>query len=55
MSAVKKTATRGQDLVVGLGATGLSVARYLHRNDLDAAFTDSRDEPPGGTRACRSA
>ncbi len=47
MSAVKKTATRGQDLVVGLGATGLSVARYLHRNELDAAFTDSRDEPPG--------
>jgi UDP-N-acetylmuramoylalanine--D-glutamate ligase len=30
-----------------LGATGLSIARYLRRNDRDAVFLDSRDEPPG--------
>jgi len=40
-----KSATK--DLVVGLGATGLSVARFLRRNDSLAAFYDSRDEPPG--------
>ena len=34
-------------LVLGLGATGLSIARYLQRNDGDAIFLDSRDEPPG--------
>ena len=39
--AVKK------DLVVGLGATGLSVARYLKRAGRDAVFLDSREEPPG--------
>lgn len=35
------------DLVYGLGATGMSIARYLQRNDGDAIFVDSRDEPPG--------
>ncbi len=38
---------RDKDLVVGLGATGLSIARYLKRNDADAIFYDSRKEPPG--------
>lgn len=47
MSAVNKTASSGRDLVLGLGATGLSIARYLQRNDCDAIFVDSRDEPPG--------
>ncbi len=47
MNAVKKTASTGKDLVLGLGATGLSIARYLQRNDGDATFYDSRDEPPG--------
>jgi UDP-N-acetylmuramoylalanine--D-glutamate ligase len=47
MSAVNKTASSGKDLVLGLGATGLSIARYLQRNDGDAIFVDSRDEPPG--------
>jgi UDP-N-acetylmuramoylalanine--D-glutamate ligase len=37
------------DLVVGLGATGLSIARYFQRKDLTATFFDSRDEPPGMT------
>ncbi|MEM9396256.1 MAG: UDP-N-acetylmuramoyl-L-alanine--D-glutamate ligase [Pseudomonadota bacterium] len=34
-------------LVVGLGATGLSVARYLHTKGLDFAIVDSREQPPG--------
>ena len=45
MSARKTTAKK--ELVVGLGATGLSIARYLQRNNVDATFFDSRDEPPG--------
>jgi UDP-N-acetylmuramoylalanine--D-glutamate ligase len=47
MNAAKKKASTGKDLVLGLGATGLSIARYLQRNDSDAIFLDSRDEPPG--------
>ncbi len=39
--------TSGKDLVVGLGATGLSIARYLRRADIDAMFFDSRQAPPG--------
>ncbi len=35
------------DLVYGLGATGLSVARYLKRQGVNARFVDSRQEPPG--------
>ena len=45
MSAENQSADK--DLVVGLGATGLSIARYLQRHDADAIFFDSRDEPPG--------
>jgi len=41
------TATEHKDLVVGLGATGLSIARYLRRVDIDAMFFDSREQPPG--------
>lgn len=44
MNATTTTAT---DLVVGLGKTGLSIARYLKRNDANAIFFDTRDEPPG--------
>lgn len=57
MSAVKKKksgrkarsrARAGQkDLVLGLGATGLSVARFLKHVGRDAVFLDSREEPPG--------
>jgi len=39
--------TAEKNLVVGLGATGLSIARYLQRSDTKATFFDSRDEPPG--------
>lgn len=41
-----KTIT-SKDLVVGLGKTGLSIARYLQRCDSTATFFDTRDEPPG--------
>jgi len=36
-----------EDLVFGLGKTGLSVARYLARNGRQAVFVDSRETPPG--------
>ena len=45
MSAARATVEK--DLVVGLGATGLSIARYLRRVDIDAMFFDSREKPPG--------
>lgn len=45
MSAGENTAAK--DFVLGLGATGLSIARYLQRKDIDAMFFDTRDEPPG--------
>ncbi|MBT8098989.1 MAG: UDP-N-acetylmuramoyl-L-alanine--D-glutamate ligase, partial [Gammaproteobacteria bacterium] len=44
--AAKRSAAK-RDIVFGLGKTGLSVARFLARNDRDAIFIDSRDEPPG--------
>jgi UDP-N-acetylmuramoylalanine--D-glutamate ligase len=47
MKAAKKNESANKDLVLGLGVTGLSIARYLRRNDRDATFIDSRDEPPG--------
>jgi len=34
-------------LVVGLGETGLSVARYLSRQGVPVAIVDSREQPPG--------
>ena len=34
-------------LVVGLGKTGLSVARYLSRHKVPVAVVDSRTKPPG--------
>jgi len=36
-----------KDLVFGLGKTGLSIARYLARKDIDGIYMDSRLEPPG--------
>lgn len=44
--AKKNAAAMGKDLVFGLGATGLSIARYLQRNDRNAIFVDTRSEPP---------
>ena len=50
-AAKKKTAakrkSKKKDVVFGLGTTGLSVARYLARNDIDAIYLDSREAPPG--------
>ncbi|MGY8794985.1 MAG: Mur ligase family protein, partial [Woeseiales bacterium] len=40
------------DLVYGLGVTGLSVARYMERNGIEARYVDSRDEPPGASELC---
>lgn len=37
----------GRTLVVGLGETGVSVARYLSRRGVPVAVVDSRDQPPG--------
>lgn len=47
MNGTHNSAAGKKNLVVGLGATGLSVARYLRGNDSAAVFYDSRDEPPG--------
>jgi UDP-N-acetylmuramoylalanine--D-glutamate ligase len=44
---VKARTKAGKDLVFGLGATGLSVARFLKRRNVSAMYYDSRDEPPG--------
>ena len=43
----RKGAAARRDLVFGLGATGLSVARFLKRQGRAARFMDSRREPPG--------
>ncbi len=40
-------AARPVDLVFGIGNTGLSIARYLQRNDISAIYADSRNKPPG--------
>jgi len=47
MSSVANSRTDGKDLVLGLGTTGMSVARYLKRTGRDARFADTRTEPPG--------
>jgi len=44
--AARRSAKK-KDVVFGLGNTGLSVARYLARKEVDAIYIDSRDEPPG--------
>ena len=33
--------------IIGLGATGLSVARYLRKSGMDFVVMDSRESPPG--------
>ncbi len=49
MTAIARQAGKRpqRTLVVGLGATGLSVARYLVRQGIRVAIADSRKEPPG--------
>lgn len=47
-AGANKAATGGPtNLVFGLGATGLSVARYLKRKGLPVRFVDTRKSPPG--------
>jgi UDP-N-acetylmuramoylalanine--D-glutamate ligase len=36
-----------RSLVLGLGRTGLSCARYLHRKGVDVCVADTRAQPPG--------
>ena len=47
MTAMAQSDRQQRTLVVGLGATGLSVARYLRRQGMQVAIADSRAEPPG--------
>ena len=42
-----KRLSKGKTLVVGLGKTGLSCARFLAAKEVPAAVADSRAEPPG--------
>jgi UDP-N-acetylmuramoylalanine--D-glutamate ligase len=46
-NANKEPATGQTNLVFGLGATGMSVARYLKRKGIGARFVDTREDPPG--------
>ena len=39
--------TTARTVVVGLGTTGLAVARHLHRSGRDFCVVDTRDVPPG--------
>ncbi len=53
MTAALKTpqAKAPKTLIVGLGKTGLSVARYLRAQGVSVAVTDSRANPPGMEQA----
>lgn len=42
----ERLAIDGRSLVLGLGVTGLSCARFLHRLGLDLELADDRDAPP---------
>jgi UDP-N-acetylmuramoylalanine--D-glutamate ligase len=42
-------------LVVGLGKTGLSCARFLARKGVEVAVTDSREQPPCGEQLLQEA
>jgi UDP-N-acetylmuramoylalanine--D-glutamate ligase len=53
-TSTTKTVTPGaRTLVLGLGRTGLSCARYLRRNGVDVRIADTRDQPPGYERLQR--
>lgn len=43
----------GKTLILGLGKTGLSCARYLQDQGVTVVVMDSRQEPPGLAEACR--
>lgn len=45
-AATRNAMTQGHAVVVGLGRTGMSVARHLHERGISFAVTDSRSSPP---------
>jgi UDP-N-acetylmuramoylalanine--D-glutamate ligase len=45
--AMRNEGLAAKTLIVGLGATGLSCARFLARQGVQVAVADSRSEPPG--------
>lgn len=49
MKIIGNNVVSGNNLkvIIGLGKTGLSCARYLHRQNANIAITDSREHPPG--------
>ncbi len=47
VAQVQQAQNKPKVLVVGLGKTGLSCARYLSAHGYELAVTDSRDQPPG--------
>jgi len=46
-ATAQNTQHKPRTLIVGLGATGLSVARYLMSQGVQIAIADSRQQPPG--------
>ncbi len=46
MQADTATGIKGKAMIIGLGRTGLSCARYLRAAGYSVAVTDSRDKPP---------
>ena len=43
---LKETNVQGKSIIVGLGKTGLSVAKYMVANGLDFKILDTRSQPP---------
>ena len=43
---MKETNVQGKSIIVGLGKTGLSVAKYMVANGLDFKILDTRSQPP---------
>ena len=46
-NSAENATNAGRDLVFGLGASGLSIARFLHQHGIAADYFDTRTEPPG--------
>ena len=44
---ISSNSLNAKNLVLGLGVTGLSIARYLKRKNLNAVFSDTRKAPSG--------
>ena len=52
-STTTKVTPGARALVLGLGRTGLSCARFLRRNGVDVRVADTRERPPGFERLQR--